>query len=104
GITAGELALALRTSFAGIEAGDWIDPSGETRDVRVRLAPRQRTVAADIEVLPLVVQQPDGSTTVVPVGQVADVQQGLGPAQISHLDRSRVITIGANTEQRPLNQ
>jgi multidrug efflux pump subunit AcrB len=35
---------------------------------------------------------------------VAQVRQELGPAQISHLDRQRVITVEANTEQRPLNQ
>ena len=39
GITVGQVAQSLRPAFAGIDAGDWVDPSGETRDVTVRLAP-----------------------------------------------------------------
>ena len=39
----------------GIDVGDWIDPSGETRDVTIRLAPESRTVVADLESLPLLV-------------------------------------------------
>ena len=38
GITVGEVAQALRPAFAGLKAGDWVDPSGETRDVEVRLS------------------------------------------------------------------
>ena len=44
GVTVGEVAQALRPAFAGIDVGDWIDPSGETRDVTIRLAPESRTV------------------------------------------------------------
>jgi HAE1 family hydrophobic/amphiphilic exporter-1 len=44
GVTVGQVAQALRPAFAGIDVGDWIDPSGETRDVTVRLAPESRTV------------------------------------------------------------
>jgi HAE1 family hydrophobic/amphiphilic exporter-1 len=43
GVTIGMVGQALRPAFAGIDAGDWIDPSGETRDVRVRLTPEART-------------------------------------------------------------
>src|SRR5262249_22308546 len=35
GVTVGEIAQALRIGFAGVDAGDWVDPSGETRDVMV---------------------------------------------------------------------
>ena len=44
GVTVGQVAQALRPAFAGIDVGDWIDPSGETRDVTIRLAPESRTV------------------------------------------------------------
>ena len=33
GVTVGQVAQSLRPAFAGIDAGDWQDPSGETRDV-----------------------------------------------------------------------
>ena len=39
GISVGDAANALRVAFAGVEVGDWIDPSGQARDGAVRLHP-----------------------------------------------------------------
>jgi HAE1 family hydrophobic/amphiphilic exporter-1 len=103
GVTVGQVAQALRPAFAGIDVGDWIDPSGETRDVTIRLARESRTNVADLESLPLVVTGPDGATT-IPLGQVARVSPSIGPARIDHLDRERVITVEANTDGRPLSE
>ncbi|MDX2191862.1 MAG: efflux RND transporter permease subunit [Gemmatimonadales bacterium] len=100
GVTVGQVAQSLRPAFAGIDAGDWIDPAGETRDVRVRLAPEARARTADLSQLPLTL--PAGGAT-LPLGQVADVRTGRAPAQIDHLDRDKVITVGANVQGRPLN-
>jgi hydrophobic/amphiphilic exporter-1 (mainly G- bacteria), HAE1 family len=102
GISAGQVAQALRPAFAGIKAGTWIDPAGETREVRVRLAPEARTRTADLAALPLSVPGPQGASVIVPLGQVATVRQALGPAQIDRLDRERVINVQANTQDRPL--
>ena len=41
-MTVGQVAQSLRPAFAGIKAGDWEDPTGEMRDVNVRLAPGAR--------------------------------------------------------------
>jgi HAE1 family hydrophobic/amphiphilic exporter-1 len=103
GVTVGQVAQALRPAFAGIDVGDWVDPSGETRDVTVRLASESRANVADLESMPLVVNGPDGTAT-IPLGQVARVSPSVGPARIDHLDRERVITIEANTDGRPLNE
>ena len=100
GVTVGQVAQALRPAFAGIDVGDWIDPSGETRDVTIRLAPESRTVVADLESLPLLV---GGEETSVPLGQVARVTPSIGPARIDHLNRDRVINVEANTENRALS-
>jgi HAE1 family hydrophobic/amphiphilic exporter-1 len=100
GITAGQVAQSLRPAFAGIDAGDWVDPSGETRDVEVRLAPEARRNVANLEQLPLVMQGPAGPPTTIPLGQVASVTQGTGPAIIDHLDRDLVVTVQANTAGR----
>ena len=72
GITVGQVAQSLRPAFAGIDAGDWVDPSGETRDVTVRLAPAARERVTDLAQLPLVVAM-DGSgvPATLPLGQVA---------------------------------
>jgi hydrophobic/amphiphilic exporter-1 (mainly G- bacteria), HAE1 family len=101
GVTVGQVAQALRPAFAGIDVGDWIDPSGETRDVTIRLAPESRTVVADLESLPLLVGSDNDKS--IPLGQVARVTPSIGPARIDHLDRDRVIIVEANTENRALS-
>jgi HAE1 family hydrophobic/amphiphilic exporter-1 len=102
GVRVGDVAQALRPAFAGVDAGDWVDPTGKTRDVTVRLEPESRSRAADLAALPLLISGPDGPTT-VPLGQVATIRPSLGPARIDHLDRERVVVVQANTEGRPLS-
>jgi HAE1 family hydrophobic/amphiphilic exporter-1 len=98
GVSVGQIAQALRPAFAGVDAGNWVDPTGETRYVRVRLSPEMRENPADVARIPIVLPSgPQGPTT-VPLGQVATITGSTGPAQIEHLDRSRVVTIGANIE------
>jgi HAE1 family hydrophobic/amphiphilic exporter-1 len=104
GITVGQIAQSLRIAFAGLDSGDWVDPSGETRDVMVRLAPDERRRAADLRQLPLFVSSERGAPQLVPLGQVATVEEGLGPAQISHLDRERFIAIQGNVAGRSLTE
>ncbi|HET9685504.1 MAG TPA: efflux RND transporter permease subunit [Gemmatimonadaceae bacterium] len=100
GVTVGQVAQSLRPAFAGIEAGNWQDPSGEMRKVQVRLVPEARRNAEDLRQLPLVVLGPNGVPTTMPLGQVATVTQGTGPAIIDHLDRDLVVTVEANTSGR----
>ncbi len=103
GVTVGQVAQAMRPAFAGIDAGDWVDPSGENRKVRLRLSPESRRRAADIEQLPISVGEPGRSVT-MPLGQIATVRQGLGPAIISHLNRDNVVVVEANAEGRSLGE
>ena len=100
GITVGQVAQSLRPAFAGIDAGDWIDPAGESRDVVVRLAPEARQRAEDLRQLPLVVRGATGAPTTLPLGQVATITQGVGPAVIDHINRDLVVIVGANTSGR----
>ncbi len=97
GISAGDAAQALRVAFAGVEVGDWVDPSGESRDVAVRLHPDDRVTAANIERLPIAVS---GSNMMVPLDQIATVTMGTGPAQIEHSDGKRMIAVSANAQGR----
>ncbi len=103
GLSVGQIGQAMRAAFAGIKAGDWTDPTGKTRDVRIRLAPESRQRAVDLERLPLTVIGNDGRSHIVPLGQVARVTMEEAPAQIDHLDRQRVVTLEANTEGVPLD-
>jgi HAE1 family hydrophobic/amphiphilic exporter-1 len=97
GISVNDAAQALRVAFAGVEVGDWIDPSGQARDVAVRLDPADRVDAENIERLPIAVT---GTNMVVPLNQIATVTMGEGPAQIQHLNGRRMIAVGANAQGR----
>jgi HAE1 family hydrophobic/amphiphilic exporter-1 len=104
GIRVGDIAQALRPAFAGVDAGDWVDPTGKTRDVNVRLTPSARQRVADLASLPLVVRNAQNQPTTLPLGQVASIRSTLSPARIDHLDRERVISVQANTQNRPLTE
>lgn len=97
GISVNDTAQALRVAFAGVEVGDWVDPTGESRDVAVRLHPDDRVAAENIEHLPIAVS---GSNMMVPLDQIATVTMGKGPAQIQHIDGKRMIAVSANAQGR----
>jgi HAE1 family hydrophobic/amphiphilic exporter-1 len=100
GLTVGQVAQSLRPAFAGIDAGYWIDPSGKSRKVTVRLTPEARQRASDLVQLPMQVIGANGAPQMVPLGQVASIRQGLGPAIIDHLNRDPVVTVELNTSGR----
>ncbi len=97
GISANDAAQALRVAFAGIEVGDWVDPTGETRDVAVRLHPDDRVNKENIERLPIAVA---GSNLMVPLDQIATISMGQGPSGIEHSNGKRNITVSANAQGR----
>src|SRR5450830_1298054 len=97
GISVNDAAQALRVAFAGVEVGDWVDPTGEARDVAVRLHPDDRMNAENIERLPIAVNNSD---TMVPFEQIAKITMGKGPTQIKHTDGKRMMAVSANTQGR----
>jgi len=97
GISVGDAAQALRVAFAGVEVGDWVDPTGETRDVAVRLHPDDRVDLSNIERLPVSVA---GTNRMVPLEQIASIRMGRGPSQIEHANGKRTITVSANAHER----
>lgn len=97
GISAGDIAQALRVAFAGVEVGDWVDPNGESRDVAVRLNPEDRVSAENIEHLPIAVS---GTNVMVPLDQIAAVTMGKGPSKIEHNDGKRMVAVAANVQGR----
>ncbi len=97
GLSVGQIAQSLRPAFAGVDAGDWVDPDGETRDVYVRYSPESRRSPEALAYLPLRVQGPMGAQTLT-LSDVATVEDGLGPAVIQHLDGDPVIAVQANVD------
>ncbi len=106
GLTVAQLAQSLRPAFAGVDAGNWVDPTGKTRDVTVRLTPEARRGAADLAQLPIPLTGAAGSGTpqTVPLGQVATIQLSTGPAKIDHLNQDKVVVVGVNPQGRSLSQ
>jgi hydrophobic/amphiphilic exporter-1 (mainly G- bacteria), HAE1 family len=100
GLTVGQVAQSLRPAFAGLDAGYWIDPTGKSRKVTVRLTPESRQRASDLERLPMVVQGQNGLPATMPLGQIASIRSGVGPAIIDHLNREPVVTVELNTAGR----
>ena len=95
GISVNDAAQTLRVAFAGVEVGDWVDPTGESRDVAVRLSPEDRVSAANIEHLPIAVA---GSNMMVPLEQIANIYMDKGPARIQHYNGKRTVTVSANVQ------
>ncbi|MDP4200060.1 MAG: efflux RND transporter permease subunit [Bacteroidota bacterium] len=120
GLSVGQTAQSLMPAFAGLKTGDWVDPNGKTRDVTVRLAASSRANVSDLLKVPIVVGGAGAGGTatpgivpavgtqqgsaVLPLGQIADIKEGVGPAEIDHLDQDRVINVEANTSGRSLGE
>ncbi|RVU40891.1 efflux RND transporter permease subunit [Rheinheimera riviphila] len=101
GLSMSDAASALRLAFAGAEIGDWVDPTGETRNVFVRIRPEERATVQDLEQLPLLSSK---TGAMVPLEQVATVTLGKGPALIEHLDRETMMAVSANIEGRSFGE
>ena len=101
GLSMNDAANALRLAFAGAEIGDWIDPTGETRNVYVRIRPEERMTVQDLERLPLLSNR---TGAMIPLEQIATVTLGKGPAVIEHLDRQSMMAVGANVQGRSFGE
>jgi hydrophobic/amphiphilic exporter-1 (mainly G- bacteria), HAE1 family len=103
GLSVGQVAQAIRPAFAGLDAGDWVDPTNQTRKVMVRLAPEARARGTDLAQLPIALGQ-GANAQLVPLQQVARIRSELGPAIVNHLDRDNVIKVQGNIAGRSLTE
>jgi HAE1 family hydrophobic/amphiphilic exporter-1 len=101
GLSMNDVASSLRLAFAGAEIGDWVDPTGETRNVFVRIRPEERANVQNLEQLPLMSTK---TGAMVPLEQIATVTLGKGPALIEHLDRETMMAVSANVQGRSLGE
>ncbi len=100
GLNIGQIGNALRTLVSGRTVGNWRASDDQTYDVNVRLAPEARNSAQDMEQLPFTVANPDGSSRLVRLNQVARVVPSTGPNQINRRELTREVSISANTAGR----
>ena len=101
GLSVGQIGSSLRTLVAGQTVGNWRAPDDQTYDVNVRLAPKLRTDAKDLDNLPFVTTiNQDGSSRVVRLNQVATVRESTGSNQINRRDLTREVAITGNVSGR----
>ncbi len=104
GLSLERIGAALRPLIAGDAATTWKAPDGENYDVRVRLAPGERESAADLAALHFAGSSDPatGRPRMIPLAQVADVKETLGPTQINRRALAREIALTASLAGRPL--
>ncbi len=103
GLSIGQVAQAIRPAFAGLDAGDWVDPTNQTRKVMVRLTPEARARGSDLAQLPIAIGT-GPNAQLIPLQQVARIRSNLGPAIVNHLNRDNVIKVEANFAGRSLTE
>ncbi len=96
GLNVNAIASQVRTLVAGQVVGNWRAADGHSYDIRLRLPQAQRTEAASLAQLPLVVSGAEGVRT-VRLDQVAVVRETVGPNQINRRDLNREISFDANS-------
>ena len=105
GLGVAQISGQLRTLVAGQVVGNWRSSNDQTYDVNVRLNPDARKTLADLERLPFTVgQASDGSSRIVRLNQIAEVQESTGPNQINRREMSREVAINANAYNRTVGE
>ena len=92
GLTVGQVAGTIQAAMQGKIAGQ-LRSEGDEFNIRVRFREHDRSSIEDIE--NLAVPSPLGVQ--VPLKQLARLEYGEGPVKINREDRSRIVSITANT-------
>ena len=101
GISIAQIGNSLRTLVAGQTVGNWRASDDQTYDVNVRLNPQARDSATDLERMPLALgTNPDGTSRIVRLNQVAKLQEARSSNQINRRDLQREVSINANVSGR----
>ncbi len=104
GLSVGRLGATLRPLLAGDDVTTWQDASGENYDVNVQLPREERRTISDLGALPVasgVIDPATGAQNMVTLGQVVEISETTGAAQINRRNLFREVLIQANVEGRP---
>ncbi len=101
GLDLGTVASTMSGLVAGNVVSQFEDADGDSYDVRLRVDPLQRVQGADILGLDLPGR---GGAIMVPLNQVARLDNGVAPSKIRRRDLMREIRVSANTEGRSLGE
>ena len=98
GLNASQVGSTLRTALSGSTVTQ-LRPEGVNQTDVLLYGPNTQTLdLTALNAIPIASQ----SGGIVRLGQVATLQRGIGPAQISRQDRTRVVSVNANVADRPL--
>jgi hydrophobic/amphiphilic exporter-1 (mainly G- bacteria), HAE1 family len=97
GLSVGSITNTLRALITGSTVGNWRAIDDQNYEVKVRMAPDQRSRVEDLGRLGLMAgSQADGTVRIVRLSQVADVRPGTGANQINRRDLQREVELTAN--------
>jgi HAE1 family hydrophobic/amphiphilic exporter-1 len=96
GLGIGHIGATLRPLLGGEVASTWQAPNGENYDIRVRLPDTARRSPEDLGQLTLTVPGGQDPPRMVPLSEIAQLENRLGPTQINRRNLTREITIQAN--------
>ncbi|GLQ10434.1 nodulation protein NolG [Devosia yakushimensis] len=92
GVSLQQIGAVLQPMLSGEEVSEWTSPEEDTYKLIVRLPPQERDQVEALYNLPIT----RNGTSVVRLGDIADVAMSTGPGEISRKDLTRQITIDAN--------
>ncbi|MFH1762519.1 MAG: efflux RND transporter permease subunit, partial [bacterium] len=98
GLTAFQVENAIQAATLG-QVATRFRSSGEEIDVRVRLAKESRSSIDKLKQIPI--RLPSGG--IIPLEQICDFKEDLGPIVIKRDNQYRLATVDANTSERDLN-
>ncbi len=101
GLDIGTVATTVRGLVAGEVVSQFEDPDGDSYDVRFRVDPAQRARSGDLLDLDLPGR---GGRALIPLRQVASLDDGTAPSNIRRRDLMREVRISANTQGRSLGE
>ncbi|MGH8778902.1 efflux RND transporter permease subunit [Paraburkholderia sp.] len=102
GVGVADVGTALRPLLSGDAISTWRAPDDQDYDVSVRLPPSQRQDVDDLARLMIATNRTDanGAPVLVPLRQIADIEQTTGPNVINRRDLQREVELSANVNGR----
>jgi HAE1 family hydrophobic/amphiphilic exporter-1 len=104
GLSTIQVVNTLGPLVGGKVVTSYEDHDGDAYDVRVRLPEQYRRDPTRLERLTILSHSADGKRTLVPLGDVVQLQLDISPAKIQRLDLRRQVILSGNTAGVPLGE
>jgi len=102
GVMTEDITQALATLVGGVEVSTFEDEEGEAIDVRLRLPQDLRQAPAQVRNLRIIGHGVDGGTTLLTLGELTTMEQGITPTEINRRGMTRQVVVSANLDGIPL--